>query len=162
MQFFTNLPKCIDHDANCKDRRMGTATRMNRESFQNPGGSEGSTPAISETEFQALVEMVGPDEPEVLIDLIDTYLVESSGLVNTIREGSSSGDLASMLRPAHSLKSSSASIGAMRLSKLCADLESFLRGSLPGLDVSGQVRQIDNEFVRVQSALDDEKARLQG
>lgn len=135
---------------------------MNRESFQNPGGSEGSTPAISETEFQALVEMVGPDEPEVLIDLIDTYLVESSGLVNTIREGSSSGDLASMLRPAHSLKSSSASIGAMRLSKLCADLESFLRGSLPGLDVSGQVRQIDNEFVRVQSALDDEKARLQG
>jgi HPt (histidine-containing phosphotransfer) domain-containing protein len=58
------------------------------------------------------------------------------------------------------LKSSSASIGAMRLSRLCADLESHLRGSLPGLDVHGQVQQIEYEFERVQSALADEKAKL--
>jgi len=162
MQFFTNLPKHIGYDANCKDRRMGIATRMNRQSYQNPGSSEGNSPAISDAEFQALVEMVGPDAPEVLVDLLDTYLVESSGLVNTIREGASSGDLASVLRPAHSLKSSSASIGAMRLSKLCADLESHLRGNLPGLDVKGQVHMIDNEFVRVESALETEKAKLLG
>jgi HPt (histidine-containing phosphotransfer) domain-containing protein len=135
---------------------------MNRQSFQNPGSGEGNTPAISAEEFQALVEMVGPDAPDVLVDLLDTYLVESSGLVNAIREGASSGDLASALRPAHSLKSSSTSIGALRLSKLCADLESHLRGNLPGLDVNGQVRMIENEFVRVQSALDVEKAKLLG
>lgn len=135
---------------------------MNRQSFQSSGSGEGNTPAISEAEFQALVEMVGPDAPEVLVDLLDTYLVESAGLVNTIREGAASGDLASALRPAHSLKSSSASIGALRLSKLCADLESHLRGNLPALDVKGQVRMIDNEFLRVQSALSDEKAKLLG
>jgi HPt (histidine-containing phosphotransfer) domain-containing protein len=98
--------------------------------------------------------------PEVLVDLLDTYLEESAGLVSAISEGTSQGDLASALRPAHSLKSSSASIGAMRLSRLCADLESHLRGSLPGLDVLGQVQQIENEFVRVQSALVEEKAKL--
>jgi HPt (histidine-containing phosphotransfer) domain-containing protein len=133
---------------------------MNIQSFQGSEGEEGNTPAISDAEFQALVEMVGPDMPEVLIDLLDTYLEESSGLVNTIRSGTQAGDLASVLRPAHSLKSSSASIGAMRLSKLCADLEAHLRGSLPGLDVLGQVQRIEGEFARVQSALAVEKAKL--
>jgi len=162
MQFFAILPKSTGHDAKYKDRRMGTATRMNRQSFQNPGPGEGNSPAISETEFQALVEMVGPDEPDVLLDLLDTYLVESSGLVDTILEGASSGDLASVLRPAHSLKSSSASIGALRLSKLCADLEGYLRGSLPGLDVNAQVQMINSEFGRVETALEIEKAKLAG
>lgn len=100
--------------------------------------------------------------PEVLVDLLDTYLEESSGLVTTIQAGTNSGDLASVLRPAHSLKSSSASIGAMRLSKLCADLEAHLRGSLPSLDVPAQVQQIVHEFGRVQQALAVEKAKLGG
>jgi HPt (histidine-containing phosphotransfer) domain-containing protein len=133
---------------------------MNSQSFQNAGSSGGSSPAISEAEFRALVEMVGTEMPEVLVDLLDTYIEESSGLVSAIQEGIQSGDLDQVLRPAHSLKSSSASIGAMRLSKLSADLETHLRGSLPGLDVIAQGQQIVAEFVRVQSALAVEKAKL--
>jgi HPt (histidine-containing phosphotransfer) domain-containing protein len=104
--------------------------------------------------------MVGPDMPDVLLDLLDTYLEESAGLVGAIQNGLDQGDLSSILRPAHSLKSSSASIGAVRLSRLCADLESHLRGSLPGLDVPKQVLLVVNEFARVQSALAVEKAKL--
>jgi hypothetical protein len=48
----------------------------------------------------------------------------------------------------------------MRLSRLCADLEAHLRGSLPGLDMHGQVRMIANEFARVESALVVEKSKL--
>lgn len=104
--------------------------------------------------------MVGPEMPEVLVDLVDTYLEESSGLVNAIRVGNAKGDLGSMLRPAHSLKSSSASIGAMKLSRLCADLEAHLRGSLADLDVLRQVQQIEHEFTRVVAALAVEKNKL--
>jgi HPt (histidine-containing phosphotransfer) domain-containing protein len=135
---------------------------MNGQSFQSSGTNDGNPPAISEAEFHALVEMVGSEMPEVLVDLLDTYLEESSGLVDTIQKGTNSGDLTIVLRPAHSLKSSSASIGAMRLSKLCADLETHLRGSLPGLDVKAQVQLIINEFRRVQDALAEEKAKLGG
>jgi HPt (histidine-containing phosphotransfer) domain-containing protein len=135
---------------------------MNKHSFQQSGGSEGAAPPISEAEYQALVEMVGPDSPEVMVDLIDTYLEESLGLVTAIPEGARTGDLTSALRPAHSLKSSSASIGAMRLSKYCADMEAHLRGSLPNLDVGTQVLLIDNEFSRVQAALNEKKAELAG
>jgi HPt (histidine-containing phosphotransfer) domain-containing protein len=133
---------------------------MNSQSSQSSGYGDSDLPAISETEFQALIEMVGSDMPEVVIDLLDTYLDESAGLVVAIREGSHSGDLNSMLRPSHSLKSSSASIGAMRLSKLCADLEAYLRGNLAELDIPRQVEQIESEFGRVQAALVVEKAKL--
>jgi HPt (histidine-containing phosphotransfer) domain-containing protein len=135
---------------------------MNSQSIHNSGSGGGNSPAISEAEFQALVEMVGSDSPEVLVDLLDTYLVESAGLVVAIREGLDSGQANNMLRPSHSLKSSSASIGAMRLSKLCADLEAYLRGSLPDLNVPGQVEQIENEFARVEAALVVEREKLNG
>ena len=132
---------------------------MNSQSIPGSGAS-GNHPAISEAEFQALVEMVGPEMPEVVVDLLDTYVEESSGLVAAIRAGVANGDYESILRPAHSLKSSSASIGAMHLSKLCSDLETHLRGSLPGLDVPSQAIRIDGEFTRVESALAVERTRL--
>jgi HPt (histidine-containing phosphotransfer) domain-containing protein len=133
---------------------------MNNNTFQDSEMSAGNSPAISEAEFRALVEMVGADMPDVLVDLLDTYLDESAGLVGVITDGARKGDFSSILRPAHSLKSSSASMGAIRLSKLCADLESHLRGSLPGLNVPVQIQQIENEFARVQSALIAEKAKF--
>ena len=109
-----------------------------------------------------MIEMVGPDMPDVLVDLLDTYLEESAGLVSTIRQGADTGDLGSVLRPAHSLKSSSASIGAMKLSKLCADLEAHLRGSYPDLNLLEQVQQIEIEFERVAAAVNVEKDKIAG
>ena len=126
---------------------------MNSQSFQNSAGGRETAPAISETEFQALVEMIGPDSPEVLVDLMDTYLDESAELVASIQSAMAAGDVASALRPAHSLKSSSASIGAMNLSRYSADLEAYLRGSLPELDVPVQVQRIEQEFARVRSEM---------
>jgi HPt (histidine-containing phosphotransfer) domain-containing protein len=148
----------------CKttDTKRGATTTMDSESFQGSGESRGKTPAISEAEFQALVEMVGADMPEVVVDSLDTYLQESAGLVEEIRSGERAGDFKSMLRPAHSLKSSSASIGAIQLSKLCTDLESHLRGSLPGLDIPTQVQRIEDEFARVEVELNATKSQLGG
>jgi HPt (histidine-containing phosphotransfer) domain-containing protein len=132
---------------------------MNSQSFPETGAGR-NQPAISEAEFQALIEMVGPEMPEVVVDLLDTYVEESTGLVAAIRTGVENGDHASILRPAHSLKSSSASIGAMQLSRFCADLETHLRGSLPGLDVPTQAKRIDAEFSRVREALAVQRSKL--
>jgi HPt (histidine-containing phosphotransfer) domain-containing protein len=133
---------------------------MNSETSPISGNVDNNKPAISDTEFKVLVEMIGPDDPAVLLDLLDTYLVESAGLIASIRDGVDSGDFTSALRPAHSLKSSSASIGALHLSKYCADLESYLRDSLPALDVPLQVELIEYEFSRVHTALEIEMTRL--
>jgi HPt (histidine-containing phosphotransfer) domain-containing protein len=122
-------------------------------------GSAGASPAISIPEFQALVEMVGEDNPEVLVDLLDTYIVESSGLVGSISKALQQGDVAAMLRPAHGLKSSSASVGALLLSRLCSDLESHVRGNYK-VDVPTQVNAIVHEFERVTVELEDLKAQF--
>lgn len=117
-------------------------------------------PAISDEGFADLVEMVGAEMPEVLIDLLDTYLEESSGLVDDMLAAQARGNEADLLRPAHSLKSISATVGAMYLSELCAALEAFLRGDAELVDVVVQVRQIQAERGRVEVALEQQKARL--
>jgi HPt (histidine-containing phosphotransfer) domain-containing protein len=115
---------------------------------------------ISAHEFATLIEMIGGDAPEVVVDLLDTFLDESVKLVNTIVDAHAAGDQATMLRPAHSLKSSSASVGAIRLSLLCADLESYLRGSSYSLEMDKQVAAIQAEFALVQAALEVEIEQL--
>lgn len=124
------------------------------------GGTDPESPPISVAEFQALIEMVGEDTPEVVVDLLDTYLEESVELVRAISAAAAVDDRDALLRPAHSLKSSSASIGAMNLSRLCADMEAHARGSLPELDVSQQAAAIEQEFARVRVALAHEKSQL--
>ena len=136
---------------------------MTNELGTMPGsGQNNSGPAISAQEFQNLVEMVGADMPEVLVDLLDTYIEESAGLVAAIGEAFQRRDVPSMLRPAHSLKSSSASIGAMQLSHLCHTLEAYARGSSPAIDVPTTVASIQHEFGRVRSELTAARARFAG
>ncbi|HXF63260.1 MAG TPA: Hpt domain-containing protein [Caldilineaceae bacterium] len=134
---------------------------MEEQEMKQPERSQDDQPpAISAEEFMALADMVGADMPEVLVDLLDTYLEESAGLISALAAANTPATRDQMMRPAHSLKSSSASVGALRLSQLCADLESFLRGYGAPLDVDRQVRQIEAEFVRVREALEAEKAKL--
>lgn len=117
-------------------------------------------PAISAREFASLVEMVGSEMPDVLIDLLDTYLEESTELVGALQSAKARDREAEMLRPAHSLKSSSASVGAMRLSALCAALEGYLRQGRGPFDTGAQVERIGAEFARVVQALEQEKLQL--
>ncbi len=124
-----------------------------------PAGSGDGSP-ISQEEFRSLAEMIGLDMPEVLVDLIETYVTESHGLVESLVTAHQSDDRSAMVRPAHSLKSSSASIGAMRLSRLCADLEAHLRGAPSQMDVPRQVGDIAQEFARVTAALKHEIEQL--
>src|SRR5919106_789484 len=51
-------------------------------------------------------------------DLLETYLAETPEQLDAIRAAVASNDAAGLVRPAHTLKSSSATLGAMRLSSL--------------------------------------------
>jgi HPt (histidine-containing phosphotransfer) domain-containing protein len=51
------------------------------------------------------------------------YLADSNAKLNDLRTAAARGDLAQIARVAHSLKSSSANVGAAALSALCRRLE---------------------------------------
>ena len=91
-------------------------------------------------------------KPELLARTIGLYLVESPKLLQRLKQAASANDAAEIVRCAHSLKSSSANVGATALSRYCSDIE----GSARRADAEGARRlfaKIEKEHQRVQSAL---------
>ena len=80
-------------------------------------------PAILDQQvLDALRESVAGDDA-FLADLVATYLTEGAEHMAEIEEAAAAGDAATIVRPAHSLKSSSAALGAARLSSISRDIE---------------------------------------
>jgi HPt (histidine-containing phosphotransfer) domain-containing protein len=106
---------------------------------------------IDATTFADLLETVGGDRG-FLGELVETYLADSPSLFAELRVALSSGDAASARRAAHTLKSTSASFGAQRLSGMCREIEAAAAaGNLVGLD--GSVDLAAAEYARVEVEL---------
>ena len=115
------------------------------------------TEAIDAAAFANLVEMTG-GEMDFVDELVDTYLEDGAQMVEQLRDAAGRGDVAALIRPVHSLKSSSVSIGALRLGEQCRTLEEAARnGSVP--HPAEWVAAIASGFERVRVALLDERVR---
>ncbi len=67
-------------------------------------------------------------------DLVGAYLGDGEGHVDAARRAVTGGDADALVRPAHTLKSSSATVGAMQLSATSRELE--LAGRSGSLDAT--------------------------
>jgi HPt (histidine-containing phosphotransfer) domain-containing protein len=65
---------------------------------------------------------VGDDEA-FIVDLVDTYVTEGETNMAGLLEAAAAADCDAIVRPAHTMKSTSASVGAMRLSMICRSIE---------------------------------------
>ena len=93
-----------------------------------------------------------PGAPDILSRVIRLYLENSPGLVSGMREALTSQDADKMRTCAHTLKSSSANLGAETLASLCKDLESMGRdGRLAGAEATLDV--VEFEFQAACQAL---------
>jgi HPt (histidine-containing phosphotransfer) domain-containing protein len=114
-------------------------------------------PPIDPVAFANLVEMTGGDYA-FIDDLVDTYLEEGDRLVDELRVASYDGVAGDLVRPAHSLKSSSQNIGATGLADSCRSLEEEARsGSVP--DARERVTDIATAYDAVRVALLEERAQ---
>jgi CheY-like chemotaxis protein len=100
-------------------------------------------------EIRALQAEAGND---LLVRVIRAYFDSAPGLVEAVANAVEKGDASALADAAHPLKSSSASLGAVRFSELCREFEAIGRtGSTDGAsDLLGDFR---SEFARVQRAL---------
>ncbi len=62
-------------------------------------------------------------DTEFVRELVDAYVADSAGCIDAIEAAADAGDVDAMVRPAHTLKSSSATLGAMTLSATARTLE---------------------------------------
>lgn len=83
----------------------------------------GGEHVLDEATFGALQELAGDDDPDLVADLVGLFLGDSRERMDEIAAARSSSDAATIGRAAHALKSSSANIGALAFSGVCADLE---------------------------------------
>jgi HPt (histidine-containing phosphotransfer) domain-containing protein len=81
-----------------------------------------SADALDSAVVESLLESVGGDK-EFLKELFDAYAEESPGLLEAIESAAGSGDHERLRHAAHTLKSTSASLGATGVSELSRELE---------------------------------------
>jgi histidine phosphotransfer protein HptB len=108
-------------------------------------------PAVDPAALDRLLEMTGGD-PEFLGELIDTFLEDGAVQLEALRLAVGAGDAAAAVRPAHSLKSNSASMGAERLADLARALEADARSGTVE-DGAARVAAATAEFEEVRAAL---------
>jgi HPt (histidine-containing phosphotransfer) domain-containing protein len=113
--------------------------------------------AIDPAAFARLVEMTG-GELDFVDELVDTYLEDGAAQVTALRAAAAAGDNEGLVRPAHSLKSSSVNVGALGLGELARQLEEAARTGAVA-DAADRVAAISLGFEDVRTALLGERAR---
>ena len=85
-------------------------------------------PQVLDTEvIEGLRELGGEEDPGLLLELVEMFLDDAPNRLREMEESLSSGDLDTMRRAAHTLKSSSANMGAVLLCQICKDMEQAAR-----------------------------------
>jgi len=111
-------------------------------------------PIIDQAVLDELRDSVGGDQAFVA-DLASTYLSEGDGHIQQVEDALARGDIAAMVRPAHTLKSSSAALGAARLSAISKEIEHAARDEqTDGLDTAvADARAAWNETVAAMRSM---------
>lgn len=84
--------------------------------------------------------------------VLHAFETSAARLLPQLRAARQNGDTAAVRFVAHTLKSSSASIGAARFSALCAELENGIRLQQP-IDLAAKIDAVERELGRVLQAL---------
>jgi HPt (histidine-containing phosphotransfer) domain-containing protein len=129
--------------------QSGENTTMTNEN-EAPAGEDISDSAIDFAVFDQVCSLYN-ENAEGFERIIELFLNSAAESVEKIRDGVGQGDLETVQRVAHSLKSSSASMGATTLSDLCRALESQTAESVE--DIADTMAQLDAEVGRVKTAL---------
>ena len=112
-----------------------------------------SRPAVLDAEALARLRELDPTGANRLLErVLAAFESSATRLLPQMQAAQQQGDAAGVRHVAHTLKSSAASIGAIKLSSLCAEIESMIRlGQFEGMQ--SRVDAVDREAAVVLQAL---------
>lgn len=85
---------------------------------------------IDDSVLADIREMSGEQGNSLINNIVELYLQKSPALIEDIHDGTHAGDADRVFRAAHALKSSSANIGAVKVSEVARELEKLGRENL--------------------------------
>lgn len=109
------------------------------------------TELIEQKTLAALLDNLGGDVG-FLKELVDAYLDSTPGLLAAMRQAAANGDAAGLQRAAHTLKTGSATMGALALAARCKQLEDIGK--------SGSLDDAEARIDAAAAACDDVAAAL--
>ncbi|MDX1562508.1 MAG: response regulator, partial [Gammaproteobacteria bacterium] len=110
---------------------------------------------LDQTALDNIRSLERSGNPRMLSRVIELYLANSAELMTEMKKAFNADDPERVARSAHTLKSSSANLGAMAFAEVCRVLEAESRsGDL--VESSGLYRQLDNLYPKVVQALKSE------
>jgi HPt (histidine-containing phosphotransfer) domain-containing protein len=111
--------------------------------------------AIDRSVLASLRELQEAGEPDIVAEVGDLFVKHAPEKISAIVQAVEKGDAKGLQIAAHSLKSSSAYVGAMHLSAMSKELEQIGRsGALE--DVKDKTEKMRAEYERVMAALEIE------
>ena len=112
---------------------------------------EEANAVIDQQTIDQLRELMGSD---FMVELIDTYCQETGMLIEQLYQTLASRDTAAFGRCAHSIKSSSASLGALIFSQQARELE--MMGKANDLsEAESKLEKLAADFVLVKQSLEE-------
>ncbi len=114
--------------------------------------NENAVISLTEKIKNTLKNLVGEDESEIIIELVQTYKNDTHGLMQLLREAVTNQDLKTITFATHTIKSSSSNLGANQLAKLAYELEKFGKAGDMAM-VSAQLTKLEAEYELVNLAL---------
>jgi two-component system, sensor histidine kinase and response regulator len=94
-----------------------------------------------------------PDTPDLVGKVLTQFFTHTPKLLADLQKGLGQADTALLLQSAHMLKSSSANVGALRLSEKCKILEQHLRSTQSSIGVESLVEAVSAEYEIVEPLL---------
>ena len=134
------------------------ALLVSAESPDSIPGQPTSDAVIDQNALNTVRDLEKKGATGLLNKVVSCYLSEAPKQLRQLHQAMDSGDASSMQSIAHSLKSSSANVGALRLSAFLKELEAM--GKVNSLENAGQLlSKIEPEYRAVEGAL---RAEIQG
>jgi HPt (histidine-containing phosphotransfer) domain-containing protein len=114
-----------------------------------------TTPAIDSQVLDDLKEQLGDDDGEMTDELIGSYLTDATEQIDRLLTAARTDDAATVLSAAHTLRSTSALVGASPLVTLLLEAEGVARTASSGL--AAVAEPVEAEFARVVRELNERR-----
>lgn len=102
--------------------------------------------SVDRNTWKSITQLQRPGEPDALAKILSLFVADSRTLVTTLRQGMADGNTQVVNQAAHSLRSRSATLGAVSLSKLCRQFEELSR--------QGRLTEAESLLVPLADAFD--------
>jgi HPt (histidine-containing phosphotransfer) domain-containing protein len=126
--------------------------------LRSTSSPDATVEAVDMAVLTSLDEAQMEGQPDLIVELIDLYLQDTPHRLAAMQEALTRTDGLTLARAAHSLKGSSATLGAGPIASMCEELE-LIATAVKFEEAEVALAKLEREFSRVEKAFLAERER---